>query len=37
MSARPLLKAAVVTMALRGWLPYPTADWLIRAGGLRHA
>jgi hypothetical protein len=30
------LKATIVTLALRGLLPYAVASWLIRRGGLRH-
>ncbi|MEJ8813377.1 hypothetical protein WKW77_19980 [Variovorax ureilyticus] len=34
--ARRILKATIVVLALRGWLPYGTADWLIQRGGLSH-
>lgn len=29
-------KAAIVRLALRGWLPVKVAEWMIRVGGLRH-
>jgi hypothetical protein len=36
-SIRSLLKALIVTAALRGVLPYAAADWLIQCGGMRDA
>ncbi|MDR6536965.1 hypothetical protein [Variovorax soli] len=33
---RRFIKAAIVVSALRGWLPYGVADWLIQRGGLSH-
>jgi hypothetical protein len=30
------LKATIVTLALRGLLPYAVASWLIRRKGLPH-
>lgn len=29
-------KASIVAAALRGWLPWPIAQWLIQRGGLDH-
>ena len=37
--SRPLasfVKTAIVTAALRKWLPPKLAGWLIQRGGLRH-
>lgn len=34
---RRFIKAVIVVSALRGWMPYPWADWLIQRGGLGHA
>ena len=34
--ARRVVKAVIEVSVLRGWLPYPVADWLIQEGGLRH-
>ena len=31
------MKAVIVRAALAGLLSYPTADWIIRHGGLRDA
>ena len=31
---RRLMKAFLVVAALRGWLPYIVADWLVQQGGL---
>ncbi len=33
----PRIKAAIVTLALWGWVPVKVAEWLIRHGGLRDA
>lgn len=33
---RRFAKAALVVTALRGWLPFPVAQWLIQHGGLLH-
>lgn len=30
------INAAILTLALRGWLPVGLADWLIQRGGLRN-
>ena len=35
--SRSLLKAAVVSLAVRGLCPYTAAQWLIHRGGLRNA
>lgn len=31
------IKAAIVTLALWGWISIDVAEWLIRHGGLRDA
>jgi hypothetical protein len=31
------IKTSLVNLALRGWIPWAVAGWLIRRGGLRHA
>ncbi len=33
----PRIKAAIVTLALWGWVSVKVAEWLIRHGGLRDA
>lgn len=34
MAARQRIKAAIVWMALHGFIPVHAAEWLIRKGGL---
>lgn len=33
---RRFAKALIVVFALRGWLPYPIAGWILQRGGLAH-
>ena len=37
LTVRRVVKATIVGAALRGWMPYGAADWLIQRGGLANA